>query len=135
MNIELVECTVEYWEFVRVLRNDSRVVRGFVENISITKEQQLRYMVNNSKYYRIALIDGEPAGYFGVIDDDIRICTHPDFQGFGLGKFMIRKCMAIWPTAIAKVKLGNKASNCLFISCGFEIVQIDEKFTYYKLKR
>ena len=32
---------------------------------------------------------------------------------------MVNKCMKIWPTAFAKVKIDNKASIKLFESCGF----------------
>ena len=49
-----------------------------------------------------------PVGYVGVVDNDIRVCTHPDFQGKGLGKFMIDEAMKIWPNAEAKVKKNNK---------------------------
>ena len=131
----IVACSSEYWEFVRLLRMDQRVIGGFLQTTPITKEQQERYMVDNSKYYRICLVDGKPAGYVGVIDDDIRVCTHPDFQGLGVGKFMINECMKIWPTAYAKVKLGNTASDKLFLSCGFEVSGMDTNFTYYKLKK
>ena len=117
--MELVECSPQYWEFVRVLRNDERVLDGFIKSVHITEEMQQSYMSNHSQFYRIALIDGKPAGYVGVIDDDIRVCTHPDFQGKGVGKFMINKCMEIWPTAFAKVKLDNEASMKLFEACGF----------------
>ena len=134
MYMVIVECTKEYWEFVRKLRMDSRVIDGFLETNPITEEQQIKYMTDNSQHYRIALFDGRPAGYVGVIEDDIRVCTHPDFFGMGVGKFMIKSAMAIWPTAYAKVKLGNIASDKLFISCGFEVSSRDEKFTYYKLK-
>lgn len=132
--MELVKCEEQYWEFVRILRMDGRVIDGFIETIPITKEQQFGYMTNNSQYYRIALVNGKPAGYVGVINDDIRVCTHPDFQGIGLGKFMISECVKIWPTAYAKVKHGNIASDKLFISCGFEVSGRDDNFTYYKLK-
>jgi GNAT superfamily N-acetyltransferase len=132
--MELVECTKEFWEFVRLLRTDERVIDGFLETTSITKEQQESYMSEYSDNYRIALVDGMPAGYVGVIEDDIRVCTHPNFQGMGVGKFMIIECMKIWPTAYAKVKLGNTASDKLFLSCGFEDVAKDENFTYYKFK-
>jgi GNAT superfamily N-acetyltransferase len=132
--MELVECTLEYWEFVRLLRTDERVVDGFVENVQITQPQQQAYMEKYSDSYRIALFNGEPAGFVGVVDDDIRVCTHPNFQGKGLGKFMIDACMKIWPTAYAKVKLGNVASDKLFLSVGFEEFKRDENFTYYRKK-
>ena len=132
--MELVECTLEYWEFVRLLRTDERVVDGFVENVQITPPQQQAYMEKYSDSYRIALFNGEPAGFVGVVDDDIRVCTHPNFQGKGLGKFMIDECMKIWPTAYAKVKLGNVASDKLFLSVGFEEFKRDENFTYYRKK-
>ncbi len=131
----IVECTKEYWEFVRQLRMDQRVIDGFLETKPITEEQQTKYMMDNAHHYRICLVDGQPAGYVGVIEDDIRVCTHPDFQGMGVGKFMITECMNIWPTAYAKVKLGNTASDKLFLSCGFEVSGKDENFTYYKLKK
>ena len=115
----LVECTKEYWEFVRTLRNDSRVIDGFIKSVYITKEMQSSYMHSHSNCYSIALVNGKPAGYVGVIKDDIRVCTHPDYQGIGLGKFMINQCKNISPTSFAKVKVGNKASIKLFESCGF----------------
>ncbi len=132
--MELVRCTTKYWEFVRQLRMDDRVIGGFLETTAITEEQQNKYMIGNAHNYRIALVDGKPAGYVGVIEDDIRVCTHPDFQGMGVGKFMIEECMKIWPTAYAKVKHGNIASDKLFLSCGFEVSGRDDNFTYYKLK-
>ena len=132
--MELVKCTLEHWEFVRLLRTDERVVDGFVENVQITQRQQQAYMEKYSDSYRIALFNGEPAGFVGVVDDDIRVCTHPNFQGKGLGKFMIDGCMKIWPTAYAKVKLGNTASDKLFLSVGFEEFKRDENFTYYRKK-
>ena len=131
----IVACSSEYWEFVRELRMDTRVVDGFIQTHPITKEQQEKYMMDNSKYYRICLVDGKPAGYVGVIENDIRVCTHPDFQGIGVGKFMINECMKEWPNAYAKVKLGNTASDKLFLSCGFEVSGMDTNFTYYKLKK
>ena len=117
--MELVKCNEEYWEFVRTLRLDERVIGGFIETSFITEEQQKRYMNVYHTCYRIALVDGKPAGFVGVIDDDIRVCTHPDYQGKGVGKFMINECMKIWPTAFAKVKLDNDASVKLFEACGF----------------
>lgn len=119
MYMELVYCDRKYWEFIRTLRNDKRVVSGFIQSTYITKDMQQEYMEKYSNCFRVALLDNEPVGYVGVIEDDIRVCTHPDHQGRGVGKFMINKCMEIWPTAFAKVKVDNQASLKLFESCGF----------------
>ena len=42
--MELVKCTEQYWEFIRTLRNDKRVLDGFIKSTYITKEMQLNYM-------------------------------------------------------------------------------------------
>jgi ribosomal protein S18 acetylase RimI-like enzyme len=117
--MKLVKCTNKYWEFIRTLRNDARVVNGFIKSVQITEAMQLEYMEINSNYYRMCLVSGKPAGYVGVIDGDIRVCTHPDFQGKGIGKFMINEIMNEEPTAFAKVKIDNEASIKLFEACGF----------------
>lgn len=117
--MELVNCIENYWDFIRVLRNDKRVLGGFIKSTYITEEMQQEYMLNNSKHFRVALINKKPVGYVGVINEDIRVCTHPDYQGKGIGKFMINESYKIWPTAFAKVKLDNKLSIKLFESCGF----------------
>ena len=118
--INLVLCTEEYWEFIRQLRIDPRVISGFVKTTPITSQMQVKYMEQYSNNYRIATLNGIPVGFVGVIEGDIRVCTHPDYQGKGVGKFMIEKCMEIWPKSFAKVKIDNEASVKLFQSCGFE---------------
>lgn len=117
--MKLVECSNEYWEFVRELRNDKRVLDGFIKSTHITKEMQKKYMQKYSNFYRIALIDESPVGYIGVIENDIRICTHPDYQCNGIGKFMLKEIMNIFPEAYGKVKIDNEASINLFSSLGF----------------
>ena len=125
--MELVDCIEKYWEFIRILRNDKRVLDGFIESTYITKEMQLSYMKKYSQFYRVALINNQHCGYIGVINDDIRICTHPNFQGKGVGKFMLREILKIFPNAFGKVKIENEASRKLFTSVGFK-----EKFIIYK---
>lgn len=117
--MELVDCSKKYWEFVRLLRMNDKVSHGFIKTSHISKEDQERYMSEYSSCYRVCLIDDTPCGYVGVIDDDIRVCVHPDYWKRGIGKFMIKKCREIWPESFAKVKVDNEASMALFLSCGF----------------
>jgi ribosomal protein S18 acetylase RimI-like enzyme len=125
--MELKECTKEYWEFIRTLRNDERVLDGFINSTHITKKMQESYMQDHSQFYRVALYKEQPCGYVGVIEDDIRICTHPDFHGHGIGKFMLKEIIKIFPTAYGKVKIDNTASLNLFSSVGFK-----EKFIIFE---
>ena len=118
--LRLAECEEQYWEFVRSLRLDERVLDGFIEKMEITPEQQTAYMTKHSECFRIALLDNEPVGYFGVIEGDIRVCVHPDHQKKGIGKFLVNSCFEIWPTALAKIKVTNESSQKLFESCGYK---------------
>lgn len=127
MRMELIECTKEYWEFIRVLRNDKRVQEGFIKSDYITPEMQINYMKKHTQYYRIAILNNKPCGYIGVINNDIRVCTHPNFQGKGVGKFMLKEILKTFPNAFGKVKIENEASKKLFTSVGFK-----EKFIIYE---
>ena len=128
MCLELVFCDEIYWEFVRKLRNNKKTSIGFIENRIITVKEQKEYMKINSKNYRIALYNKTAVGYVGVINNDIRVCTHPEYQGKGIGKFMILECLKIWPKAQCKIKIDNLKSIKLFESCGF-------KKQFYLLKK
>jgi GNAT superfamily N-acetyltransferase len=114
----LVPCIEPYWEFVRALRMDERVEHGFIEKADITPEQQKKYMIGHWTEFFIAVVDGVPAGFVGCINGDIRICTHPDFQRRGVGKFLMREIMKRFPTATAKVKIENKASQRMMEASG-----------------
>ena len=118
---QLRACSHEYWEFVRQLRNNKKVQAGFIETKHISKTQQIEYMNKFHGDYRVCLIGENPVGYVGVIEDDIRICTHPDYQKRGVGKFMLEEAKKIWPNAHAKIKDSNLASKKLFESAGFEL--------------
>jgi GNAT superfamily N-acetyltransferase len=132
--LKLVPCTVEYWEFVMLLRLDPRVSEGFIETRQITPQEQVNYMLVHQLDYRVVLMGEEPVGYVGVVDDDIRICTHPDAQGKGVGKFMLAEIQKIWPNAHAKIKHANIASKQLFEAADFELCRSDDEFGYFKRK-
>ena len=53
--MHLVDCTEEYWDFVRVLRNDPEVQDGFIEKANISPQQQKEYMKKYSHGYKIAI--------------------------------------------------------------------------------
>lgn len=76
-------------------------------------------MAEHADEYVVALIDGKPVGYGGSVDDDIRVCTHPDYQGLGIGRALIIEVMTRFPNSVAKIKVQNVASRRLFESCGF----------------
>ena len=41
MNLKLKKNNKKYWEFIRQLRSDIRVQSGFIEEVTITKKEQL----------------------------------------------------------------------------------------------
>jgi GNAT superfamily N-acetyltransferase len=119
--MKLVPCTEPYWDFVRTLRMDERVAHGFIEKENITPEQQNKYMALHWTVFFIALVDDVPGGFVGCVDGDIRICTHPDFQRRGVGLFLMREIMKRFPTALAKVKIENKASQTMMEASGLTV--------------
>ena len=109
-----------YWDFIRELRNAPTVRGGFIQQHEISLKEHYRFMERYGLNYFICIVEEKPAGYVGVINNDIRVATHPDYQGKGIAKFMINEIMKTYPQAFAKVKLDNEASIRLFESCGFK---------------
>jgi L-amino acid N-acyltransferase YncA len=116
----LQKLTPEYFEFVRNLRNDDDIKQGFINQEMITKEDHAVYMKINAKYYWIAFLHNEPAGYVGVVENDIRIAVSQDFSRLGIAEFMVLEIRKLFPSAVAKVKYHNLASKSLFEKCGFQ---------------
>ena len=56
-DMHLVDCTEEYWNFVRTLRNDPRVQDGFIEKVNISLDQQKGYMKKYSPNWDIIPTD------------------------------------------------------------------------------
>lgn len=110
--MELVPITEEFYEFVRLLRNSQP---GFLTlNVNITPDQQVAYMDKNHTNYYIGLLYGEPVGFIGVMKDDIRLCTHPDAQGKGVGTFMLEEIVKIYPNATGRILKNNLPSQKAF---------------------
>lgn len=117
---KLVENAPEYWEFIRILRTTDGIREGFIEQDDITTIEQEVYMLKYNSCFWICKDDERSVGYVGVIDNDIRVATHPDYHGKGAATFMINEIMKRFPAAAARVKIENEASLKLFKSCGFK---------------
>lgn len=128
VNKKFVQNNPDYWEFIRTLRNMEGVKEGFIQQEYIEKFNHEIYMNTWGKNHYLCLVNEAPAGYIGVIRGDIRVATHPNFQGMGIASYMVTQIMKLFPTAEAKVKLENEASLRLFEKCGF-------KKKYYILER
>ena len=119
----------EYWTFIRYLRNDSTVKKGFIQQHHISAIEHIEYMERYAECYYVAVSDDfdeeadwyPPLGYCGVIENDIRVAVSPQHHGRGVGVFMINELKKKHPKAFAKVKFENEASLKLFEKCGFKI--------------
>ena len=120
MELKLVGKNKEYSSFVRELRNNKEIKTGFIQQEHIAEAEHETHMTLYAYNYYVCLVDDQPAGYVGQIRNDIRVATHPDFQGKGVGKFMINELMKTHPESFAKVKIENEASIKLFEACGFK---------------
>jgi len=119
--MELIECTSEYWEFVRLLRTHPKNQEYFLTQANITPTQQIEFMEKNHHNYKICLMDGEPVGYIGIIkENEVTYCVHPDYQGKGIGTFMVSEFTKMYNTLIAYVLPENIGSNKVFKKLGFK---------------
>jgi len=118
--MELVNCTEQYWEFVRMLRTHPLNKYSFFTQIDIDYKSQIEYMRNNAYRYKICLIENNPVGYIGIIkDNEITYCVHPDYKSMGIGKFMVSELMKNTDLLTAFVLPENIASNKVFEKLGF----------------
>tara|TARA_R100000963_G_C4590339_1_gene67772 strand:- start:255 stop:623 length:369 start_codon:yes stop_codon:yes gene_type:complete len=115
--MELVPAKEEYYEFIRILRLHPENKNGFILQVDITPQQQVEYMNKFYDSYYVCLLCNEPVGYIGVIDNDIRVCTHPNHKGKGVGQFMLEGISNIFPDATGKIKKDNIPSQKLFDKC------------------
>ena len=129
MKMKLVNCTEQYWEFVRLLRTNPENQEGFFTHAKITPEQQENFMSVNFHNYKICLVDGEPAGYVGLLEEhEITYCVSPEFHSRGIGTFMVKECSFLWGEVNAYVKIDNIPSQKVFEKLGWE------KQIFYKYK-
>lgn len=119
--MELVNCTSEYWEFVRLLRTHPKNQEYFFSQVDITPTQQLEFMEKNCHRYKICVISNTPVGYIGIIkENEITYCVHPDYQGKGIGTFMVSEFIKTHDTLTAYVIPENIGSSKVFEKLGFK---------------
>jgi len=117
--VNVVHNKRKYWDFIRNLRNDSRVKKGFIQQHEISLDEHYDHMGHCAATYRICLIEDKPAGYARVdYSGDISVCVHPDYQKQGVGTALIEDIS--YSDAFAKIKIENEASLRLFEKCGFK---------------
>jgi len=123
LNLKIVDNEPKYYEFIRTLRNDNRVKKGFIQQVDVTSEQQEKYMEKYKQNYWVCLYNYIPCGYVGVINGDIRVATSPEFQNKGVGLFMIKFLSTIFESdeIFAKVKVDNIESQKLFEKAGYKL--------------
>lgn len=127
INLKLIACTENYWDFVRELRNNSENANGFVDIVHITENQQIEYMNKYKHQYKICIINKLPVGFIGDIDGDLRVCVSKIWKGKGVATFMVNEYCKTNKNVYAKIKVDNTASIALFQKCGFI-----PKFIIYK---
>ena len=118
--LDLIKCNKKYWEYIRILRSDNRVQKGFIQKVNISQSQQIKYMEKYNDSYYVCLYNGEPCGFIGEIDGDIRICTHPTYQKKGIGTFMIQEFSNVKSNIYAKIKIDNISSIKAFEKAGYK---------------
>ena len=120
MTLILTKNKKKYWEFIRALRSNKSVENGFINKAQISKKEQEIYMNKYNDNYYVCLNEQIPCGYIGEINGDIRLCTSPEFQGQGVGTFMIKEFTKIKKNIFAKIKVENISSIKAFEKAGYE---------------
>lgn len=113
--LELRQCGPLEYEFVRFLRLHEDNRSGFWSQDYIDSQKHFQYMETTAKdCYWICCRGDELLGYYAVVDNDVKICVHPDCKREGVGSFMLKDLERKYPNALAKVLKNNKASLALF---------------------
>ena len=120
MTLILTKNEKKYWDFIRALRSNKSVENGFIDKVQISKKEQEIYMNKYNDNYYVCLNEQIPCGYIGEINGDIRLCTSPEFQGIGVGTFMIKELTKIKKNIFAKIKVENISSIKAFEKAGYE---------------
>ena len=115
----LVLCTEIYWPFVLELRN--KVKDMFFNTNTVTEEEHKLFMSKNYASYFVcveSVLGGMPVGFIGIVDGDFRFAVEPDYQGRGVGEFMLKNFPI--PVNTVKIKVENVKTRRFFEKRGFK---------------
>jgi GNAT superfamily N-acetyltransferase len=115
--LQFVDNEEKYFDFIRVLRNTLR--SSFLEQAIITPDEQVAYMHRYKLHYYIALYRSMPAGFIGIINNDLRLAVQPEYQRLGIASFMLSEIRKKNIPFTVRVKASNHASQCFFEKNGF----------------
>lgn len=125
------------WEIIRAIRNHPENCQYF-GNQSVNFNEHRMHMIEKQDYYRMCVVEQEGkyvdgvlklcVGFVGVVDNDIRLAILPEFKNMGIGTFMVKEMLKLYPNLCAKVKIENENSLKLFEKLGF-------KKKYYVLEK
>ena len=124
VDLKLVDNGLEYYNYIYQLRVSPLTKDGWVSEEYIPWSDHKKFMDDHIDDYYVCLCDGERAGFIGVVDGDIRVCTDPHQQRKGIGFFMLNEVSKMYPNATAQVKKDNLPSIALFEKSGvkFELL-------------
>jgi RimJ/RimL family protein N-acetyltransferase len=93
MVIFLRQVTVEDWNYVLELRNDSEYRSNFYQQYEISQEEHIDYMNKQEKnptfFNWIVMDENERVGYVRILDEDISIIIDKKHQNHGIGSIVL----------------------------------------------
>jgi RimJ/RimL family protein N-acetyltransferase len=88
LDVKLKVVTQEDWNFILKIRNEADVRYASFNTESINSENHFLYMkklaTRDNVYQRIITFEGNDAGYFKVIDDEVSYMLKKEFRGKGI---------------------------------------------------
>lgn len=96
----------------------------------ISKENHLKWLPNNLKYFKVIEIEEVLAGAVRVQDKEISIWIDRAFWGLGLAPLVINKVAK--KNYTAKIVEGHIRSMNTFIKCGFKPISYQDRYYIFQ---
>jgi RimJ/RimL family protein N-acetyltransferase len=116
--LQIESCEEKYYKFMYDTRFHPEIKKGFITQEAVSFEEHCKYLDKYKNNYYICIDENKPIGYIGVIDDDIRFAVSSEYQGFGVGTFMLDYIKNKYPKARGKIFDWNISSQKVFEKVG-----------------